>query len=790
MAEYACKCLNIRIRAQPTGDSPPVVQGGEFIPVHVGDQGISAVHPELTLRSRTRAKSSADSNMLRRHVYLTCLNCSSLVYRIEHIEPPNMEGGEGPVLPTDEWAEHEVLRTSSGWIELSKGCLDQESIAKAAASKSYSPLFRVILPSPTTTEMIPSNTPSTSPPEPAKPSESIHTCLPPLPPLFPPPPFTPSHPTFSHLSSLATDQSQKIRQAAEEYLAEITRAKVAEIERQEDDLRRQVQILWGHFRESLAPFEQEKKELHSVHAHSTSEWSQTGAPAGHGTPVSVHDFVPVASPSRLRSASPPIPRVHSALSASLVTTSMHPPRAAQQSETRSEISSHPSETLAEGPEFIDPATSLREAYRRDVDEEKDIATSLRYVFNMEEAAAVARGRQGRRNSASESRSPERAVKPTPGEFAKSPTRMEPIAEASGSGTVMTTSPKAEEQVHEAPSAGKSKGKRKVTFDIKPDVAPNAEGASAAQHNGVEEAIFDLDQETGDRPGNEDVNAAKLSLPLLEPPHMPPRPVHAHRRSTSGSSLPPYLSSLRPASLPAPSSMRAVLPAPPQAPAPAPPVNGDGAPATESKKPDEEPLSPREAELLRLVAADMPSHRNGWRRDSKAWQTFVTRQGGKSKYPAALSFDEEDEEDENGVLGNGEDKSGVSSLSSRNGTDFGVLAASLPITIHPQAVRRHSASVLSYQPKTSLTDHYGSLVPPLPLADGTRYHTSAAIRKATYAERDRGRSLDPGALDFATDDDDEKSDTEQGPGRGRNHALKILQARSELPPEGMWRSLAT
>ncbi|TFY72895.1 hypothetical protein EVG20_g85 [Dentipellis fragilis] len=760
MAEYACKCLNIRIRAQPTGGSPPVVQGGEFVPVHVGDQGISAVHPELTLRSRTRAKSSADSNMLRRHICLTCLNCSSLVYRIEHIEPANMEGGEGPVLPTDEWAEHEVLRTSSGWIELSKGCLDQESIAKAAASKSYSPLFRVILPSPTITEMLPSNTPSTSTPKPANPSEALHTCLPPLSPLFPPPPFTPSHPTFSHLSSLATDQSQKIRQAAEDYLAEITRVKVAEIERQEDDLRRQVQLLWAHFRESLAPFEQEKKELRRVHAHphSTSEWSQSGAPAGHGTPVSVHDFVPVASPSRLRSASPPIPRVHSALSASLVTTSMHPPRAAQQSETRSEISSHPSETLAEAPEFIDPATSLREAYRRDVDEEKDIATSLKYVFNMEEAGAAVRGRQGRRNSASDSRSPEGAVKPTPGDFAKSPTRMEPIAEASGSGTVMATSPKAEEHVQEAPSPGKSKGKRKVTFDIKPDIAPSAEEASAAQQNGVEEAIFDLDQETADRPENEDPNAVKLSLPLLEPPHMPARP--AHRRSTSAA--------------PAPSK-----------------ANGDSASAVESKKPEEEPLSPREAELLRLVAADVPSHRNGWKRDSKAWQTFVTRQGGKSKYPAALSFDEEEEDDENGVLENGEDKSGVSSLSSRNGTDFGVLAASLPISIHPQAVRRHSASVLSYQPKTSLTDHYGSLVPPLPLADGTRYGTSsAAIRKAAYAERDRGRSLDPGALDFATDDDDEKSDNEEGPGRGRNHALKILQARSELPPEGMWRSLAT
>lgn len=73
-------------------------------------------------------------------------------------------------------------------------------------------------------------------------------------------------------------------------------------------------------------------------------------------------------------------------------------------------------------------------------------------------------------------------------------------------------------------------------------------------------------------------------------------------------------------------------------------------------------------------------------------------------------------------------------------------------------------------------------------------TSASYRKASYAARDRSRSLDPGPLDFEAVDDDESPDGDDGDtgslSRGRRRALKILQARSELPAEGMWRSLAS
>jgi hypothetical protein len=81
-------------------------------------------------------------------------------------------------------------------------------------------------------------------------------------------------------------------------------------------------------------------------------------------------------------------------------------------------------------------------------------------------------------------------------------------------------------------------------------------------------------------------------------------------------------------------------------------------------------------------------------------------------------------------------------------------------------------------------------------------STVALRKAAYAERDRSRSIDPGALDFEEDEEEEEAtsdvegdalsqdSTANAGGRGRNRALRILQAGSEVPEAGMWRSLTT
>lgn len=58
---------------------------------------------------------------------------------------------------------------------------------------------------------------------------------------------------------------------------------------------------------------------------------------------------------------------------------------------------------------------------------------------------------------------------------------------------------------------------------------------------------------------------------------------------------------------------------------------------------EDEVDPREAEILRLVAASTPSHRSAWKKDSKAWQVFVGRQDRKPKESAKDTIAEEEED---------------------------------------------------------------------------------------------------------------------------------------------------
>lgn len=123
------------------------------------------------------------------------------------------------------------------------------------------------------------------------------------------------------------------------------------------------------------------------------------------------------------------------------------------------------------------------------------------------------------------------------------------------------------------------------------------------------------------------------------------------------------------------------------------------------------------------------------------------------------------------------------------------AASLPIDISPLTRYREPLSLASYQPKTSLSDRAGTLIPTFP----DERHTSTTLRKASYAERDRSRAMDPGTLDFIAGDREEVREDEGNEepdrtdvadeGRGRQRALKILEARSKIPEAGMWMSLA-
>ena len=126
-----------------------------------------------------------------------------------------------------------------------------------------------------------------------------------------------------------------------------------------------------------------------------------------------------------------------------------------------------------------------------------------------------------------------------------------------------------------------------------------------------------------------------------------------------------------------------------------------------------------------------------------------------------------------------------------------ISSSVPITIvlRNQPPETEPLSLSSYRPKTNaITNQPRSSNGDLPsLPHGQKLPSSASIRKAKYAERDRARAMDPGTLDFATiveEDDEEETLTDQmiSGERSRKLALKILKARNELPEDGTWRSM--
>lgn len=118
---YACPCLNVQVRPHPAQGDPPATHD-EFEPVYAGDEGISVTHTQLTLRTRLRPESDERNARSIRYVSLTCLICHCMVYRVQRILDPEVDNGEGPVLPADDWAERDLLKSGTGWVEVSKGC--------------------------------------------------------------------------------------------------------------------------------------------------------------------------------------------------------------------------------------------------------------------------------------------------------------------------------------------------------------------------------------------------------------------------------------------------------------------------------------------------------------------------------------------------------------------------------------------------------------------------------------------------------------------------------------------
>ncbi|KAH9900024.1 hypothetical protein C8Q73DRAFT_343312 [Cubamyces lactineus] len=850
-SNYACKCLNLRIHAQPTQDTPPPVEAG-FVAVHVGDQGIRVAHPEVTLRSRSKPVPDPDlsSNELTRYTTVTCLVCGLPTYRVLQRITPDLISEVGPVLPTDDWVEKELVKSATGWLEVYQGCLTDDEIAQTESSPMYSNIFSIVLPGPkppaaTNAEKEDS---TLDVPDARGPSEQSKRHLPDLPPLFLPPPFTPSHIVFSHFSALATERSQKLRDQAEEYIAQITQQKVAEIRKQEAVMKEEVNLIWSKFRDSVRLVEETGLITKSV-----LPLRRRGSVSGHTRTVSspvpavsasvrVSSFVPTPSPPPRNPSNSRAP-APSALSASLKTSGFHHPDAQKQvngstpaarrsldfgppgrarasptrpGSTRAESLSTASSRTVAIP--VDAEASIREAYRREIDESKDVATSFRYVMDleaqMEESRLDAEEEHVSPPVASTSQAVEAAVAST------SRGRSPRVHKSAIKQAQPAEQPKSEEGAKSAATEDNkdsaNKGKRKVTFDVQPEVAiikdegeTGADSEQRAHSASVEDPIFDMDNETDQASGTRievPTEQPKASTPTsAERPRISHR--NPHRRTSSNSGLPPMLSSLRPASLPAPSAMRPPMRQPPS------PIteaserprslreslmaagaNSSRSEAAEKaieirpQQQDEngsQPTDPREAEFLRLVAASTPSHRSAWKKNSKAWQMFLNgrerranevdpeRIAEESNYTVIDDFNPQSHRRFNGIA-----DSDVTDEEEDDNKWIGDIARSPAIPIGPLG---RGMKISSYQPKTSLPERPVSAL---------RNGSSSSLRRSSYAERPR--SIDPGALDFAVDadvaEDDVESDPETG-GKARQRALKILKAREEIPAAGMWRSLA-
>lgn len=328
--------------------------------------------------------------------------------------------------------------------------------------------------------------------------------LPNMQPVFLPPPFTSSNPIFIHLASLANKRSQELQASAEERIREFRKVEVNGIIEQQRIMRKQVWSIWREFRRHLADLLLERGRRVSRTARSPSRSRDAISVNGLVSPrrisssVTIKDFIPTPISSSPRHATSPHPRV-SALSASLATSTFyHPdePGGRDSSPEGASISLESSEShllstqsgsstlvhsgyQCEGPNVLQ--------FRRTINEDINTQASYRYFVNLDEEV-----HQYKRSK--EVEEPMAVLRPA-AEASHSPG---PSATTSSRGTVgmhyastqiSGTSKQLQEET--ALSRGRDKGKRKVTFDVKPAVVTIEKDEKAEDKVGLDHGIIGL-----------------------------------------------------------------------------------------------------------------------------------------------------------------------------------------------------------------------------------------------------------------------------------------------------------
>ena len=141
-------------------------------------------------------------------------------------------------------------------------------------------------------------------------------------------------------------------------------------------------------------------------------------------------------------------------------------------------------------------------------------------------------------------------------------------------------------------------------------------------------VFALEDLGGEGNTGDSSDIQHGTLPLLE--QTVPRPLRP-RKMRPQNNIETF-SSLRPSSLPNPSHIRPMRGQPHVDPSSHVILPRPKVPTALSFGGEREPpvqiTTEHDAELLRLVAADTPSHRGAWAPNSRAWQTFTRRQDSK------------------------------------------------------------------------------------------------------------------------------------------------------------------
>ena len=160
-------------------------------------------------------------------------------------------------------------------------------------------------------------------------------------------------------------------------------------------------------------------------------------------------------------------------------------------------------------------------------------------------------------------------------------------------------------------------------------------------------------------------------------------------------------------------------------------------------------------MLKLVAAHTPSHRGLWDKGNRKALRMVMGEEDTKRVSASKNSVDSEIDDETG---------GVS------------------VVVAPWfSLILRSVGWTSYEPPEDIARSLPvSIVPP------------SASKNSTKPERPRVAPELPLPLEPKTiieESGEEDAELLEGEGRGRGRALQIIQARSQLPEPGMWRSLA-